>query len=70
MVNYKIIFKMNLFNRQGVMKPTAKNEYQDLVFLTIGCSAAIIIWKYIAQIIQKSLIGRFLALMGKESLYL
>lgn len=48
----------------------AKNEYQDLVFLTIGCSAAIIIWKYLAQIIQKSLIGRFLALMGKESLYL
>ena len=52
------------------MKPMAKNEYQDLEFLTIGCSAAIIIWKYIAQIIQKSLIGRFLALMGKESLYL
>ena len=48
----------------------AKNEYQDLVFLTIGCSAAIIVWKYIAQIIQKTLIGRFIALVGKESLYL
>lgn len=48
----------------------AKNEYQDLVFLTVGCSAAIIIWKYVAQIIQKTMIGRFIVLIGKESLYL
>lgn len=67
-------FSMIVFIHCVIMQRTelklAKNEYQDLVFLTIGCSAAIIIWKYVAQIIQKTLIGRFIALIGKESLYL
>lgn len=48
----------------------AKNDYQDLVFLTIGSTSAIFIWRYLALIIQKTPIGRFIALLGRESLYL
>ncbi len=55
---------------QRVNMALARNEFQDIVQLTIGCTAAIYIWGFIAKRIQHTFIGRLLALMGRESLYL
>lgn len=48
----------------------ARNEYQDLVQLVVGSTAAIYIWGFIGKRIEISIVGKFLALMGRESLYL
>ncbi len=48
----------------------AKNEYQDLAMLLAGSTSAIYIWGFIGRKIESNIIGRFLALMGRESLYL
>ena len=48
----------------------AKNEYQDLVMLLAGSTSAIYIWGFIGRKIESNIIGRFIALMGRESLYL
>lgn len=57
-----------LMQRSGMV--LAKNEYQDIVQLTVGSSAAIYIWGFIGKKIENSFLGAFLALMGRESLYL
>lgn len=38
--------------------------------LIVGSTAAIYIWGFIGRKIENNLIGKFLALMGRESLYL
>lgn len=48
----------------------AHNQYQDLLHLVVGSTAAIYIIGYIGRKIEDNIVGRFLALMGKESLYL
>lgn len=48
----------------------AKNRYQDLGFLLLGSSAYIYFWGFLGKKIQKTMIGYFLSLMGRESLYL
>jgi hypothetical protein len=48
----------------------AHNKYQNLPFLIAGSTAAIYLWGYIGRKIEKSFVGRFLALLGRESLYL
>ena len=48
----------------------ARNEYQDLAMLLAGSTSAIYIWGFIGRKIESNIIGRFLALMGRESLYL
>jgi hypothetical protein len=48
----------------------AGNKYQDLILLMVGSTAAIYVWGFIGRKIEKSFIGRFLALLGRESLYL
>lgn len=48
----------------------ANNCYQDLPMLIVGSTAAIYIWGFIGRKIENNLIGKFLALMGREFLYL
>ena len=48
----------------------AHNRYQDLTMLLAGSSAAIYIWGFIGKKIETNVVGKFLALMGKESLFL
>lgn len=48
----------------------AHNSYQDLPMLIVGSTAAIYIWGFIGRKIENSFIGKILALMGRESLYL
>ena len=48
----------------------AKNDYQDLIQLVVGSTAAIYIWGFIGKKIEMTFIGRFLSLLGRESLYL
>lgn len=48
----------------------ARNEYQDLVQLTIGSTAAIYLLGFIGKMIKDSFVGKFFALLGRESLYL
>lgn len=48
----------------------AHNCYQDLPMLIVGSSAAIYIWGFIGRKIENNFIGKCLALMGRESLYL
>lgn len=48
----------------------ARNQYQDLLYLVVGSSSLVYIWGYLGNKIQLSLIGRFLSLLGRESLYL
>ena len=48
----------------------AHNCYQDLPMLIVGSTAAIYIWGFIGRKIENNIIGKFLALMGRESLYL
>lgn len=47
----------------------ANNQYQDILQIVIGSSSLIYIWGYIGKRISKTLVGRFLALIGRESLY-
>lgn len=48
----------------------AHNCYQDLPMLIVGSTAAIYIWGFIGRKIENNFIGKILALMGRESLYL
>lgn len=48
----------------------ARNKYQDLILLTVGSTAAIYVWGFIGRKIENSFIGKFLAFLGRESLYL
>lgn len=64
-----IIFVHCVLMAKGGMA-LARNEYQDLVQLVVGCTAAIYIWGFIGKKIENSIVGKFLALMGRESLYL
>lgn len=48
----------------------ALNQYQDLIHLIVGSTSAIYLWGFIGKKIETTFIGRFLALMGRESLYL
>lgn len=48
----------------------ALNQYQDLAMLLVGSTAAIYIWGFIGKKIEKTFIGRFLSILGRESLYL
>ena len=57
-----------LLQRSGITM--ARNDYQDLVNLVVGSTSAIYIWGFIAKRIENLRVGRFLALMGRESLYL
>ena len=47
----------------------ANNQYQDILQIVVGSSCLIYVWGYIAKRISDSYIGRFLALVGRESLY-
>jgi hypothetical protein len=47
----------------------ALNRYQDLFYVVCCCTAAIYIWGYIGKLIGNNIIGEFLALLGRESLY-
>ena len=64
-----LVFTHCVFMQRGGMS-LAGNRYQDLILLTVGSTAAIYIWGFIGRKIEKSFIGRFLALLGRESLYL
>lgn len=55
---------------QKVGMVLAHNCYQDLPMLIVGSTSAIYIWGFIGRKIENNLIGKFLALMGRESLYL
>ena len=55
---------------QHVTIVMAKNSYQDLFQLCIGSCCAIYVLGYVARKIEKTYIGDFLSLMGRESLYL
>lgn len=48
----------------------AHNCYQNLPMLIVGSTAAIYIWGFIGRKIENNFIGKILALMGRESLYL
>lgn len=48
----------------------ARNRYQNLPFMIVGCTAAIYCWGYIGRLIENHWIGKFLALCGRDSLYL
>ncbi len=48
----------------------AKNKYQDLLHLVIGGSACIYFWGFIGKKIANTFVGKALALLGRESLYL
>ena len=48
----------------------AQNQYQSLPYLVVGCASAIYCWGYIGKKIEGRWIGRALALLGRESLYL
>lgn len=48
----------------------ANNAYQNLPFMVVGCTAAIYCWCYIGRLIDNNWVGKFLALLGRESLYL
>ena len=48
----------------------ARNEYQDLVYLSIGSTAAVYLLCFIGKMIKDSFVGKFFALLGRESLYL
>lgn len=48
----------------------AHNQYQDLAMLLVGSTAAIYIWGFVGKRIENNIFGKFLALMGRESLYL
>lgn len=64
-----LVFTHCVFMQRGVMS-LAGNKYQDLILLTVGSTAAIYVWGFIGRKIENSFIGRFLALLGRESLYL
>ena len=64
-----LVFTHCAFMQRGGMS-LARNKYQDLILLTVGSTAAIYVWGFIGRKIEKSFIGRFLALLGRESLYL
>lgn len=48
----------------------AHNQYYSLPYLVIGCTSAIYGWGYISKKIEGNWIGKALALLGRESLYL
>lgn len=64
-----VIFIHCILMHRGGMT-LAHNRYQDIIMLIAGSSAAIYIWGFIGKKIEHSLAGKFLALMGRESLYL
>lgn len=64
-----VIFIHCILMHRGRMT-LAHNQYQDLAMLIAGSSAAIYIWGFIGKKIEKNFVGKFLALMGRESLYL
>lgn len=64
-----LVFTHCVFMQRGGMS-LAGNKYQDLIFLTVGSTAVIYVWGFIGKKIENSIIGRFLALLGRESLYL
>ena len=48
----------------------AHNNYQDIINLIVGSTAAIYIWGFIGKRIENFFVGKFLSLLGRESLYL
>ena len=54
---------------QHVFITMANNCYQDLLQLCIGSASMLYVWGYMAKRIEKTILGRILALIGKESLY-
>lgn len=65
-----VILFLHCILLQKVGITLARNDYQDLINLVVGSTSAIYIWGFIAKRIENLHIGRFLALMGRESLYL
>lgn len=65
-----IIVFVHCILQQKVDIKLAHNDYQDLINLITGSTAAIYIWGFIGKRIENLYVGRFLALMGRESLYL
>lgn len=47
----------------------ARNKYQDILQLCVGGSTLLYIWGYIAKRIVSTWMGKLLALIGRESLY-
>lgn len=64
-----LVFAHCVIMQRGGMT-LARNKYQDLVLLTVGSTAVIYVWGFIGRKIENCFIGRFLALLGRESLYL
>ena len=65
-----IILLLQCVMLQKVDVAMARNEYQDLLSLTIGTTSAIYITGFWGKKIEKTIVGNFLTLMGRESLYL
>ena len=63
-----VIVQYVLLQKEGMAM--ARNEFQDILQLTLGSTAAIYVWMFIAKKIRNTMVGRFFALMGRESLYL
>ena len=47
----------------------ARNKYQDILQLCVGGSTLLYLWGYIAKRIVSTWMGKLLALIGRESLY-
>ena len=48
----------------------ARNKYQDILQLCVGGGTLLYIWGYIAKRIVSTWVGKLLALIGRESLYI
>ena len=64
-----IVFAQSVLLQKGRIT-MAKNEYQDVVYLCVGTISYIYILGFIAKRIERTLIGRFFSLLGKESFYI
>ena len=64
-----LVFVHCIFMQHGDMS-LARNKYPDLLLLTVGSTAVLYVWGFVGKKIENCFIGRFLALLGRESLYL
>lgn len=65
-----LLFFIQCVLLQHITIVLAKNCYQDLFQLCIGSCCAVYVLGYSAKKIENTLIGDFLSLLGRESLYL
>ena len=67
-ISILVIIQSLLFMQ--VRQNLAWNEYSDFLVMVVGGIAAIYVLGYIGKKIQRNFIGKFIALMGRDSLYI